>query len=465
MRRLLLVSYLVAVIFFGWGYAMVRYHVFPWSVVEPIEQEIRAFVKGADGEDTKVTEKIVNDLNIRPSRQLYDYQATPQRDYSRVQIEGLRPRRQLPQLYSSGKELKGFRFIYGTFDYSDSLHAGILLDENNQVIHRWTIDQQALKKIVAQKNSTDDGERKLKPANLRLPQGLEVLRDGTLILNEGYRGNGMHNVDFCGNFSWSAYGAYHHIVALNEDDQSLWAFGPGDIVQLGLETGEILRQFTLRDIHLANPDVSIFTPRRSISTGQWLHDPIHKNDIEPLPSRLSGAFPMFESGDLLIVHRSTNLVFVIDPDDLRIKWWRSGMVRRPHDADWQPDGTITIYNNNMREAVEGNDGALVDGIDSRFSQIVRINPASYQSEVIYDGGIEDFYSGARGVHQVLPNNNILISSPHQGRVLEVTSEGETVFEFLNTYDEKEMLIVSEARWFPLDYFNIDITNKELCQNN
>ncbi len=459
MRRLIIVSYVVATLFFAWGYAMTRFQVFPWSWVAPIEQEILAFVKGADGEENKVTDKIVNDLNIRPSRQLYDYQASSDRSYSLVEIEGLRSRRQSPQLFSTHKQLEGYRFIYGTFDYSDTLHAGILLDENNQLIHRWTIDQKALKEIITQKNKQDGGDRKLKPANLRLPQGLEVLNDGTLILNEGYRGNGMHNVDFCGNIRWSALGPYHHVTALNEDDQTLWTFGSGDIEQVDLATGEVIRTITLQQIHQANSEISIFTPRRRISSGQWLSDPIHKNDIEPLPARLAGAFPMFQAGDLLITHRSTNLVFVIDPQDLRIKWWRSGIVRRPHDSDWQPDGTITIYDNNMREASEGNDNYLSDGDYVRYTNITKIDPKSYATEIIYRGENDKVYSGARGVHQVLPNGNILISSPHQGRILEVTADGETVFEFLNTYDEMEMLIVSEARWFPMDYFNFDVANK------
>ena len=388
-KRTLLISYLVALAFFGWGYAMVRFQVFPWQHLQPIEREIIEFIKGAPGEETKVTEKIVNDLNIRPSRQLYDYQASADRDYRRVPIDGLRERRQLPQ-------------------------------------------------------------------------GLEVLRDGTLILNEGYRGNGMQNVDFCGNFNWSALGAYHHIVALNEDDNTLWAFGPGDMMQLDLATGEVLKEIKLGDVHAANPDISIFTPRRSISGGRWLNDPIHKNDIEPLPARMAGAFPMFEPGDLLVTHRSTNLVFVMDPDDLAIKWWRSGIVRRPHDADWQPDGTITIYDNNMRETVEGNDGGLPESDVTRYSKITRIDPETYQTDILYDGNLDDFYSGARGVHQILPNGHILISSPHQGRVLEVDPQGETVFEFLNTYDEKEMLILAEARWFPPDFFDFDVTDPSIC---
>ena len=466
MRKILLISYVVAMLFFAWGYAMVRFQAFPWQYIQPIEKEIIDFVKGAAGEDTKITEKIANDLNIRPSRQLYDYQANPNRAYSRVEIDNLRDRRESPQVFATSEQLPGYRFIYGTFDYNDSLHAGILLDQHNNVIHRWIIDQDQLIEEVKRKSAEDGIERKLKSPNRRLPQGLEVLRDGTLILNEGYRGNGMHNVDICGNLNWSALGAYHHIVSLHEDTETLWAFGPGDIVQLELESGDILREISLQDIHNANPDISIFTPRRRVSAGRWLTDPIHKNDIEALPAHYADAFPQFKSGDLLMSHRSTNLVFVVDPDTLGIKWWRSGFVRRPHDADWQPNGTITVYDNNMREPIDGNDASLDDFSNPknlRYSKIVQIDPQTYASNIIYHGKLDGFYSGARGVHQVLPNGNILISSPHQGRVLEVTSSGETVFEFLNTYDEKEMLIISEARWFPLNYFNFDITDPGLCQ--
>ena len=93
---------------------------------------------------------------------------------------------------------------------------------------------------------------------------------------------------------------------------------------------------------------------------------------------------------------------------------------------------------------------------------MRIDLKSFETTVAYDGELDGFYSGARGVHQVLANGNILITSPHQGRVLEVDRQGQTVFEFVNTYDEKESLNVSESRWFPMDYFDFDVTDPANC---
>ena len=128
----------------------------------------------------------------------------------------------------------------------------------------------------------------------------------------------------------------------NPADNILWAFKSGDIVQLDFDTGEILDTITHQQVHRANPDISIFTPRRRIHKGNWLSDPFHENDVAPLTPKLASAFP------------------------------------------------------------------------------------------------------------------------HQGRVLEVNDKGETVFEFVNTYDDAETLIMSEVRWFPEDYFSVDFNDPNLC---
>jgi hypothetical protein len=462
MKRLFLVSYLVALVFFIWGYAMVRYQAFPWQYFFPVEQEIIAYIQGGSAEKTSLREKVANDLDVRPTRSLYEYTASADRAYVRMDIEGLNSRRESPHLFSTAEQLKGYRFIFAAFDFEDAMQAAILLDASNNIVHRWIVDPKLMETFFKQKNELDNGNRKMKSQNRRLPQGFEIFPDGTLILAEGYNGNGMHSIDFCGNFNWSLLGKYHHIVALDEKNNTIWGFGPGDIEEIDYQTGKVIREINIKDIQEANLDNSIFTPRRKVSGGYWLPDPIHKNDIEPLSPRFADAFPMFEAGDLLIVHRSTSMVFVIDPETLKIKWWRTGFTRRPHDADWNADGTITVYDNNMREPVEGNDGYLDDLNNTRYSRIMQIDPKTFDTHVLYHGSKDNFYSGARGVHQVLPNGNVLITSPYQGRVLEVDQIGKTVFEFVNTYDEKDSLNVSEARWFPEDYFSFDVTDKSLC---
>ena len=83
-------------------------------------------------------------------------------------------------------------------------------------------------------------------------------------------------------------------------------------------------------------------------------------------------------------------------------------------------------------------------------------------QIIYPGEDEKFYSSKFGKHQVLPDGNILISSPEQGRIFEVSREGETVFEFVNRFDESRVLKVSEAKWLPENFFTVDFNTDLGC---
>ena len=112
----------------------------------------------------------------------------------------------MPHLYTTDGQARGYRFIYAAFDWDDAMHGAILLDENNNVVHRWIVDQQAMGEFFKQLTEQDGQPRTLNPPNRRLPQGFEILPDGSLILAEGRQGNGLHRIDFCSEFQWSLTG-------------------------------------------------------------------------------------------------------------------------------------------------------------------------------------------------------------------------------------------------------------------
>ncbi|MDH3588067.1 MAG: arylsulfotransferase family protein [Gammaproteobacteria bacterium] len=429
-----------------------QFQVFPYALIKSAHSDLTAFVKGHAAEETTVLGKFLNDINLKPERQLVDFEPQHDRAYHNVQIDGLRARRALPLVHSvTGKYESGYRFIFGTFDFREHLHGAVLIDDTDTVVHRWILRDDDRERTLA------EAQRKTyTPQVLKFPHGIELFSDGSIIFNDGDPGNAIQRMSYCGETMWTTLGSFHHIVKRDNSNASVWALeGEDNIVKIDSETGQQLLTTTARDIEGANPDIEIFGLRRNIITGEWLEDPWHFNDIEPLPPELNSAFPMFDAGDLMISARSTNLVFVFDTDSLAIKWWRVGQFRRQHDPDWQPDGTISVFDNNMRDAVRQWD-------QDRYSRVTAVHPGTYETTTIYDGRGEGFYTELRGHHQVLPNKNILITSPQEGRVFEVTPAGEIVFEFVNSYGDGENLLVSEAKWVPADFLDFPIGDYSSC---
>jgi hypothetical protein len=175
---------------------------------------------------------------------------------------------------------------------------------------------------------------------------------------------------------------------------------------------------------------------------------VHLNDIEELPDSIAERFPLFEAGDLMLSFRDLQVVMIVDPRDWRVKWYQMGPWVRQHDPDFQPDGTITVFNNK--------DDHPFDGTHLGGSEIVELNPSTGATRRLYGGRPEqDMHTGILGKHQVLPNGNILITQTQRGRLLEVTRSGEIVWELINRYDEETLAVMTEATRYPPSYFEVD----------
>ena len=153
---------------------------------------------------------------------------------------------------------------------------------------------------------------------------------------------------------------------------------------------------------------------------------IHLNDVEEIPQEFLHQFPQFNSGEVLLSLREVNMVMVLDPDTGEIKWHHIAPWLQQHGADWQADGAITVFDN--RFDLSG-DGGVLGG-----SNVISIDPENSAAQVLYGGKKgQDFYTTTQGDHQILGNGNILITESNAGRVIEVTSAGELVWEHVNRY--------------------------------
>lgn len=344
-----------------------------------------------------------------------------------------------------GTPARGWRVIAGVLQIHGSPQtAAILLSPDLEIVHYWPL--------------IEDGkiDAKYAPSLRKAPHGLSVLKDGSVIYTfDG--GNSLHRKDKCGRTLWAIPGDYHHSVTPDDTGTTVWTHRDEDsgdhaermrLVQVAVADGKIVKDISVADIIAANPDIDILELRRLHTPdkqgnaggrrGPWMHDPVHLNDIDPLPRNLADRFPMFSPGDLLISARELNLLFVMDPATLAVKWWQMGATIRQHDGDWNADGQISVFNNRMSR---------------EYSTITRIDPATLKRTVALDGRSMNFYSRHRGSHQLLPNGGWLIASTQQGRILEVSPDGKVALDFYNrlTGDEAVFTTLSSSIFLPVEH--------------
>lgn len=360
--------------------------------------------------DTVTGDIVDQDFRVARDPRLSGEGFAPVASTTGIRVDGLQVRGE------RGAMTEGWRFVLGTFRLDAEVrHAALLLDPALAVARIWPLTEDGIPGISP------------RPPFRKFPHGVDVLPDGSLIFNyDG--GRSIQRIDACGKRIWARPGGWHHAVTLAAEGDAAWSFRGETMLKLSAETGETLARFDLAALIDANPDIDILQMRRRhwfpdearFNTpgfrGGWLADPTHFNDIDPLPAALADRFPGFEAGDLAISARSANLVFVVDPDTLEIKWWRAGAVERQHDPDWRADGTISVFNNRMSRA---------------HSDIVAIDPATFAVTETLDGAEHGFFTRIRGKHQWLDNGHLVVTSAQQGWGFEVAPDGRRVMELLN----------------------------------
>lgn len=341
----------------------------------------------------------------------------------------------------------GWRIIVGVFIIDGKLrNAAIALSPTLEVEKIWVLTENAV---------SDSSPR---APNRKFLHGFAILKDGSVIFS--YDGGvSLQRFDRCGSPMWADVGEFNHSVTLDAKEKSAWVVGHDEVVKVRTATGKITQRISMEDLIAANRTVNILAIRtrddndlahNSRNTQpNWLGQRFHLNDVDPLPAALADKFVNFNAGDLLISARSLNLLFVVDPRTLKIKWWRIGATRRQHDPDWGRNGGITVFDNRM-----GRD----------YSRIVRIDPKSYRTDVLLDGRKYNFYSRIRGKHQITAKGNLLVTSAQQGRVFEVAPNGDVVLEIVDTKpgSNKFNYTLSEAIWLPPDAFNFG--DDKICEN-
>ena len=324
-----------------------------------------------------------------------------------------------------------------------------LVAEDGELLHQWPI------------NFFEIAPELMDHQFHALIHGTVIFPNGDIVAN--LDGRGMVRFDKCGEIIWRNASTAHHSIDM-DDAGTLWAPTGGiertdprfialpsvfdRLVRTDAQTGEVLETLDLFDIMLASDLISIAPHVR-----EELHDVTHLNDVEVLDADMADAFPMFNAGDMVMSMRNIHTIWVVDGETHKIKWWFAGPLRGQHDPDFQPDGTITVFDNRGREASAE---TITDPDRAVGSRILRIDPKTNAYEAVFQSSDDLLFATTfRGKHEMLANGNILVAETDRGRAMEVTAAGELVWSYVNSYDAERVGWIMRADRLDPSYAEID----------
>jgi outer membrane protein assembly factor BamB len=121
----------------------------------------------------------------------------------------------------------------------------------------------------------------------------------------------------------------------------------------------------------------------------------------------------------------TDTIAIVDKSNGDIKWrWGVGELAHPHDPTLLGNRNILVFDNGSHRKL-----SLMN-----YSRVVEVNPDTGKIEWEYrDELAASFHSFFISGCQRLPNTNTLICEGQTGRIFEVTTDGEIVWEFVNPF--------------------------------
>lgn len=305
-----------------------------------------------------------------------------------------------------------------------------LMNRSGRIVHEWGLPFSAVwPKAAHILDPAPDGQIYWRRAHV-FPNGdLLAIYEG---IDMSPYGGGIVKIDRDSKLIWKWSASAHHDFDFDEDG-NIYVLAhqyrsdalPGveslkppiieDFVAVLSPEGRLLRKFSIPQA-IARSSYSGLIDLMPTIRG----DITHTNNLEILDAELAERFPMFEAGQIIVSILRLNTVAVIDPNEEKVVWALTGLTVRQHDPDFLPSGNILMFDNwGHSETAEG------------ASRIIEINPETLEIVWRYAGTEEQpLFSENRGSQQRLPNGNTFITESTAGRLLEVTAQGEIVWEYI-----------------------------------
>jgi len=313
---------------------------------------------------------------------------------------------------------------------SDSAY---LIDADGHVRHRWSLPySQYWEPGASVKHPVADHDTYFRKAVMYPDGGLLAIYDG---LGDTPYGYGMVRLDKDSHVLWKFMQHAHHDFDVMPD---------GHILAL---TQEIVDQPFAPRPELKTPRIDDFiveldsnghvidkTPvLQALDGTAWLRyldglpaylegtgDYVHTNDVDYVPPAIASKLGLHGNRLVLVSMRESNALGIIDLDREHFVWGMRGSWVGQHDPDLLDNGHILLFDNN------GNMGS------GGRSRVLEVDPTTEAIVWRYGGSEQQpLESIIRSAQEREPNGNTLITESDGGRILEVTPDGETVWQYVN----------------------------------
>jgi len=294
--------------------------------------------------------------------------------------------------------------------------AATLMAMDGAVLHTWSYDVDAVWPAdVLPEGATPDGRAYWREAHLFENGDLLVLHDGL----------GLAKIDADGAVIWTYPGGCRHDFAVAEDGRiyvlatepkvlprvhatnTVWE---DFVVVLDLEGNE-LRRVSLLECF----ENSVYAPLLT-RMGRW-GDLLHTNAIEVLGQDPAGDPAGVPRGSVLVSAFMLDTVAAIDLEAERVVWALTGLWTKPRDAAVLEDGRLLVVETRHHRGVYG---------------LLELDPLTQRIGWTHELVAPGIALGQENAQcQRLPNGNTLVVERENGRAVEITTQGETVWEFRN----------------------------------
>ena len=310
--------------------------------------------------------------------------------------------------------------------------AAYLIGMDGEVLHEWRRPYSTVwDQSAAVKQPQPDSHVYFRKAMLYPNGDLLAVYEGVGDTPYGY---GVVKLDRDSEVVWSYLGHAHHDIDIGPDGR-IYVL-THEVVDEPLEGFDNLASPRVDDfLVVLSPDgeelqkISLIHPIAASEYRHLLHgvssyavaDPLHTNTVDVITEETARNFAFGTAGQILLSFRELGAIGVLDLDSEELVFALQGYWLGQHDPDILPNGNLLLFDNvGNFEKPEGR------------SRVIEFDPKTMAIVWQYAGTAQSpLESKIRADQQRLANGNTLITESNGGRILEVTPEGEIVWQFVN----------------------------------